>query len=181
MSVRELNLRKVNTDYTCLQTQERGGILSIATSGGFTYAEYAVDPSGARPLGIQLNDIEFMDLTREYDRRSTRRTDFPCGVVGAGQGHIETDWLYLIGTVKAGDSAYVGPSGTITNYSALGGTRIGFFTSVLKSDPHLVTFKGLGLTYSYMDNITKQVVTENDPADMICISTPGYIKIRVNF
>jgi hypothetical protein len=181
MGLRTLHERKVNTDFVCLQTQERGGILSIATSGGLTFAEYALNPSGARPLGIQLNDIENINLTREYDPRRLRKTDFPCGTVGAGLGQYETDWLFLIGTVNPGDKAYVGPSGTITNSTSFGGDVIGFFTSVLNSEPHLVVFRGLGLTFSVMDNVTKRVVIENDPNNMICLPSPGFIGVKINF
>lgn len=181
MSLREINQRKVNTDFVCLQTQERGGILSVATSGGLTFAEYAVEPSGKKPLGLQLNDIEHINLYREYDPRRIRRTDMPCGTVGIGQGQYQTDWLHLIGVVNAGDRAYVGPSGTVTNYSGFGSAEIGFFTSVLKADPHFIVFRGLGFTTSYMDCVTKQVVVENDPANMICLPSPGFINVNINF
>ena len=171
--------RKVNTDFVCLQTQERGGILSISSSG-IWIAEYARNPSGAKPLGIQLNDIEHINLCREYNPQRLRNTDFKCGIVGIGEGQYETDWLYLVGEVMPGDQAYVGPSGTITNFSGFGSQKVGYFTSVLIIDPHLVVFRGLGFSVSFMDTITKQIVTENDPRNMICIPSPGFIGVNIN-
>jgi len=175
---------EVNIDFITPWTQERGGCLSIATASGMYFAEYAFDPTDVVPLGIQLNDIEWMNLSRQYHRTFTGigvMTDVPCGIVGIGtQGEYITDWLYLIGNIMPGDAAYVGPSGTFTNNQSLGGVRIGTFLSSLQADPHTVTLRGLGFSRQYVDPCTKQVVWENNPADKILIATPGFAKIKVD-
>lgn len=185
MSLRPLRqTEQVNIDFISPWTQERGGCLTLATASGCTFAQYAADPSGVFPMGIQLNDIEWMNLARQYHRTFSHpaaMTDVPCGTVGIGvQGDFITDWLHLTGTPMPGDSVYVGPSGTFTDTDSFGGKRIGRFLSVLDPKPHTVVFRGLGFSRQYIDTCTKQLVWENDPADRVEIATPGFIKIRVD-
>lgn len=183
MSLRPLRqTEEVNIDFITPWTQERGGCLSIVASSGMYIAEYSADPSGKFPMGIQLNDIEWMNLSRQYHRTFLGyTTDMPCGIVGIGtQGDWITDWVHLIGSVSQGDAAYAGPSGMFTNSSSFGGVRIGTFIGPLKEDPHTVTFRGMGFSRQYIDSCTKQLVWENNPADKIELATPGYIKIRID-
>ncbi len=185
MSLRPLRqTEQVNVDYMCPWTQERGGCLTLATASGTTFAQYAYNPAGTFAVGIQLNDIEWMNLSRQYHRTFSHpaaTTDVPFGIVGAAsQGDFITDWIFLINQVFPGDAAYVGPSGTFTNSASFGGPRVGTFISSLTHDPHRITFRGLGFSREYIDPISKQTVWENDPRDRIYINTPGYIKIRVD-
>ena len=186
MSLKPLRqTEQVNIDFICPWTQERGGCLSFASASGMTFVEYPHDPSGAIPFGIQLSDIEWMNLSRQYNRtfaHPAATTDVPCGIVGVGvQGDFITDWIHLIGTVMPGDPAYVGPSGTFTNSSAFGGLEIGKFIGVLKPDPHCVTMRGLGFSRQFIDPCDKKLKWENNPADAVHVITPGFIKIRVDF
>jgi hypothetical protein len=185
MSLRPLRqTEQVNIDFITPWTQERGGCLSIVQASGMVFAEYAHDPSGQFPMGIQLNDIEWMNLARQYHRTFSHpaaTTDVPCGTVGiCTQGDFITDWIHLIGSVQNGDTAYAGPSGTFTNSSSFGGKPIGKFIGVLQSDPHTVVFRGLGFSRQFVDPCDKITKWENNPADRIEIATPGYIKIRVD-
>ena len=185
MSLRPLRqTEQVNIDFITPWTQEAGGCLSIVLSSGLFIAEYAADPSGLKSFGIQLNDIEWMNLSRQHHRtfvHPAATTDVPCGIVGIGiQGDFVTDWLLLQGSIMQGDPVYAGPSGTFTNLSIFGGQRIGKFIGVLDPDPHTVTWRGLGFSRRFMDTCDKQIKWENDPADRVEIVTPGYIKIRVD-
>ena len=174
---------QTNICYPCPWTQERGGCATVANISGVYMTQYVFNPSGAFVAGIQLNDIEYMNLGRQYQRTYTPgvMTDLPCGIGGiAVQGDFITDWIHLIGTVMPGDPAYAGPSGTFTNSTAFGGNRIGKFIGVLESDPHVVTMRGLGFDLKKMDPCTKQIVHENNPAHRVLVITPGYIKIRID-
>lgn len=173
---------QVNTDYITPFTQERGGCLTLAFSSGMWIAQYSVDPSGMFPIGIQLNDVEYMNLGRQPHRTFLGyTTDMPCSIVGVGeQGDFITDWLYLTGPIFPGDAAYVGPSGTFTNSASFGSRQIGEFRSALDADPHTVVFRGLGFNRQLVDPCTKQIVYENNIADRQHVVTPGYAKIRVN-
>ena len=158
MSLRPLRqTEQVNIDFITPWTQERGGCLSFVSASGMTFVEYAFDPSGLVPVGIQLNDIEWMNLSRQYHRTYSHpaaTTDVPCGTVGiAVQGDFITDWIHLVGTVFPGDPAYAGPSGTFTNSSAFGSLKIGKFIGVLDSDPHCVTMRGLGFSRQFIDHL----------------------------
>jgi hypothetical protein len=172
---------QVNTDFITPHTQERGGCLSLAMSSGMWIAQYAVNPSGVVPMGIQLNDIEHMNLTLHPHRTFLGyTTDMPCGTVGIGvQGDFITDWLHLVGPIAPGDPAYLGPSGTFTNSSAFGSRQIGEFRSALSVDPHAVTFRGLGFSRQFIDTATKLPIYENNPAHKQYVATPGFAKIRV--
>ena len=185
MSLKPLRqTEQVNIDFITPWTQERGGCLSLASASGMVFVEYAFEPSGVVPLGIQLNDIEWMNLSRQWHRTFTGigvMTDVPCGIAGIGvQGDFITDWLHLVGPIMPGDAAYVGPSGTFTNSTSFGSDRIGTFLSPLTSDPHTVVLRGLGFSREYMDPCSHEIVWENNPADRQEIATPGYAKIRIN-
>lgn len=173
----------INLTYPTFNTSERGGILSLATVSGIQIVEYAREPSGAIPIGIQQNDVEHIDCSRQVHPRALgRQVDFSLSLVGAAtDGQFTTDWISITGTLKPGQQAYVGPSGTITNDSTLGGTRIGTFLSTLTPDPHVVVFAGLGWSRVQIDTNTKKQFTENDPADRILVTTPGFAKIRIRF
>lgn len=173
---------QVNIDYITPWTQERGGCLCFGMVSGISIAQYVFNPSGVHPIGVQLNDIEWMNLGRQYHRTFLGyTTELPCGIVGIGtQGDFITDWIYIIGSVMPGDDAFVGPSGTFTNTASLGGRKIGEFRSALESDPHYVTMRGFGFSRQYTDTCTKSLVWENNPADSVLVPTPGYAKIRID-
>lgn len=183
MSLRpERQTQQVNIDFPCPWTQERGGILSWAQASGMYYAEYAFNPSGVKSIGIQLNDVENVNFTRQPFQQYLRDMDIPCSRVGvATKGDFLTDWIYPVGTIQQGDVAYAGPSGMFTNSSNFGGQAVGKFLGVLQPKPHLVFLRGLGFSRQYIDSRTKTLVWENNPADAIRLPTPGYIKIRIDF
>jgi hypothetical protein len=171
---------QVNVDYICPYTQEAGGILCYGSGSGMYFAEYSFTASGVRPIGIQLNNVEHVNFSRQFNPQYLRTTEVPCGIVGIGtQGDFVTDWIHIIGNVFTGDPAYVGPSGLFTNSNSFGGQRVGKFLSSLTPDPHLVTMRGLGFSREYIDPITKQIVLENNPADRLLVQSDGIIKIRI--
>ena len=171
--------QQVNIDFITPWTQERGGILCYAVASGIEFAEYSYLATG-RPFGIQLNDVEHINLNYQVDPRRLKDSDLPFGTVGIGiQGDFYTDWIHIVGNLQMGDTAYVGMSGTITNDASLGGAIVGKFISPLKINPHRVVMRGLGFSRQYMDTITKQILWENNPADRVWVYSPGFAKIRI--
>jgi hypothetical protein len=171
--------QQVNIDFITPWTQERGGILCYVAASGIEFAEYSYATNGI-PMGIQLNDVENINLVYQVDPRRIKDTDVPFSTVGIGvQGDFYTDWIHVAGQLRNGDTAYVGPSGTITNDANLGGKIIGRFISPLKVQPHRVVMKGLGFSRQYMDPITKEILWENNPADRVWVYTPGFAKVRI--
>lgn len=174
-------IQQVNIDFWCPWTQERGGILSWAQSSGIYHVEYAFNPSGAKVVGIQLNDVENVNFVRQPFQQYLREIDVPFAIVGvAEKGDFVTDWVLPVGTIQQGDFAYAGPSGMITNSSAFGGQVVGKFLGLLQPDEHLVVLRGLGFSRQYIDPMSKQLVWENNPADSKMLVSAGYIKVRID-
>ena len=55
------------------EVAERGGVVSLSTAGsgasldnGNAVVTYAADPSGKVPLGLLINDMVNIDLTRQH-------------------------------------------------------------------------------------------------------------------
>jgi len=182
MSLRPIRqVEGLNIDFPTIYTSERGGILTYANVSGIQIVQYANDPSGAIPAGLQYNDVEYMDLSRHYDPRRLREVEVSLGICGvAAQGDYETDWIHAVGTINRGDTAYVGPSGMLTNAASFGGYKVGHFLSTLSREPHLVTFYGLGFARERMDHITKQIIFDNDPRARIFVLSDGFIKVRIS-
>jgi hypothetical protein len=171
----------VNVDSIGIDTSERGGVLSYTTVSGIQALRYLANPSGSFPIGIQYNDIEFIEHDREPYPKRYRRTDEPLAIVGViTDGEVVTDWIHEVGTIKQGDKAYVGPSGTITNSTAFGRLRIGTFLTPVTSNPRLLTYQGLGSSREKIDPISKQRVFVNNPADRVFVLSPGHAKVRIN-
>lgn len=174
-------VQELNTDFITLNTAERGGILSLGSASGMTIAELSTTASGVVPLGFAYNDVEWVDHSRQpliYSR--FRKVEVPLGIVGiAMEGDFETDWVQITGNVTRGDKAYLGPSGIVTNDSSYGGHQIGWFLSTLKPDRHLVIFKGAGFNREKVDERTKLVVWENNPAHREFVVSDGSIKVRI--
>jgi len=177
----DAQIYNVNIDYIGINTAERGGMLSYSSASGITVLEYLPSPSGFKPAGIQYNDIEFFEHDREPYPELHRRVDEPLAVVGVVMdGDIETNWVHPVGTIMPGQSAYVGPSGTITNSSSFGGVEIGHFIGTLRSEPSLLTYMGLGSSRVAIDPETKTQITINNPDDRIFVISPGFIKVHLN-
>jgi hypothetical protein len=182
MSLRpDRQTEQVDIEYITPWTQERGGCLTWANASGIDFVQYSHDASGVLPVGIQINDVEWVNFSRQPWKQRFRETALPCDIVGIGtQGDYVTDWLYLIGDIQSGDPMYVGPSGTFTNFAGLGNHVIGRFLGPLDPDVHEVTMRGMGFSRQYIDTCTKQLVWENNPDDRVIVTSPGYAKIRVD-
>lgn len=172
-------IESLNTSFVTPWTQERGGVLSYGSVSGVTIVEYAADPSGVVPVGIQHNDVEHINLTYEPHPWNMREVDTVWSTVGIiQQGVVETDWVHIIGSIVSGDAAYVGPSGTVTNSASFGGLQIGHFLSKLTGSPHLVTYRGLGFTRKAQE--FGVITIENDPNDRILVQSDGFARIRID-
>jgi len=171
----------LNNDFVSPDTSERGGLLHHQSVSGVDMARYVADPSGKVPIGFQFHDVEYIDYSRQYDPRRLRETVSPCEIVAIfTEGELETDWIHAVGTPVPGGPAYAGPSGTITDSAAYGGTQIGYFLGPLKRDRHLLVYRGLGFTTSYQECGTHNIVTENNPDDRVFVISDGYIRVRIN-
>lgn len=123
-------------------TATRGGVASVvtATSGvgvsmddGNAVVAYAAAASGAKPVGVLLNDVVDLDLTRQHINWHKDETQVGGKVTLLRQGQVTTNMLVAGTTPAPGSDAYVGASGLIGT-SSTNAVKIGQFLSAKDSD-----------------------------------------------
>jgi hypothetical protein len=121
-------------------TAERGGVVSAVTSGSGVamddanaVAAYAAVASGAKPLGILLNDVVNYDLTRQHINWHRDEVQVGGKVTVLRQGQVTTNRLVSGISPTAGTDAYVGVSGLVGT-SSTNAVKIGQFLSSLSAD-----------------------------------------------
>lgn len=121
-------------------TIERGGIASISTGGSGVAMDdasalvaYATAGSGAKPVGVLLNDVVNLDLTRQHINWHKDEVQGGGKVTLLQVGQVTTD--KVTGSIAAGEPAFVGASGLFTASSPtdvdseLAQHRVGTFLS----------------------------------------------------
>jgi hypothetical protein len=124
-------------------TAERGGVAGIAagsTAGSGVSMDdsnavvaYVAVASGTRPLGILLNDVVNLDLTRQHINWHKDEVQVGGKVTLLRNGQVTTNQLVSGITPTAGTPAYVGASGLIGT-SSTNATQIGTFLSGKDAD-----------------------------------------------
>lgn len=115
---------------------EAGGFASIDTAGSGGYpgqsanvAKYAADPSGAKPLGILLHDVDDYDTNRQHENFA--RAGFVTRIGGKvaldRAGRYTTNMVASGVNPGAGDSAYLAANGKVSNVQASGAPKVGTF------------------------------------------------------
>lgn len=96
----------------------RGGIASMVTQGSGEAMDdsnavvgYVAEASGATPLGMLLNDVASIDPTRQHLNQYKDETLVNSKVTLMKRGVAVTN--NILGTVNAGDRAYLAESGNI--------------------------------------------------------------------
>lgn len=124
-------------------TAERGGVVSAVTSGSGVAMDdansvvaYAAAVSGAKPLGVLLNDVVNYDLTRQHINWHKDEVQVGGKVVLLRQGQVTTNMLVAGTTPAAGVDAYVGVSGLIGT-SSTNSTKIGQFLGSKDADGYV--------------------------------------------
>jgi hypothetical protein len=126
-------------------TAERGGVVSAvtATSGvgvsmddANAVVAYAAVASGAKPVGLLLNDVVDLDLTRQHINWHKDETQVGGKVTVLRQGQVTTNMLVAGTTPSAGADAYVGASGLIGT-SSTNAVKIGQFLSAKDTDGYV--------------------------------------------
>lgn len=120
-------------------TATRGGVVSAVTAGSGVSMDdanavvaYATNPSGAKPIGVLLNDVVNLDLTRQHINWHKDEIQKGGKVTVLRQGQVTTN--LVAGTPTAGADAYVAASGNISTTQAAGAVKIGQFLSAVDAD-----------------------------------------------
>lgn len=119
-------------------TAERGGVVSVVTGGSGVSMDdagavvaYAAVASGAKPVGVLLNDVVNLDLTRQHINWHKDEVQLGGKVTLLRQGQVTTN--RVTGSPAAGADAYVGVSGLVGT-SSTNAVKIGQFLSTTDSD-----------------------------------------------
>ena len=129
-------------------TATRGGIASISTGGSGVAMDdasavvaYSTAGSGAKPVGVLLNDVVNLDLTRQHINWHKDEVQQGGKVTLLQVGQVTTD--SVTGAIAAGEPAFVGASGLFTATaptdvdSELAQARVGTFLSSRDSDGYV--------------------------------------------
>lgn len=110
-----------NISFFSDSTMERGGIATMKTAGSgvamddsSAVVEYAADPSGKAPVGILMNEVVNLDLTRQKQNIHRDEVQVNGKVTLWSKGTVVTDMIYPGETISAGDKAYLVGSGLLT-------------------------------------------------------------------
>ena len=121
-------------------TAARGGVVSVVTAGSGVSMDdssavvaYAATVSGSKPIGILLNDVVNLDLTRQHINWYKDEVQQGGKVTVLRQGQVTTDRIVAAASPSAGDDAYVGVSGLIGT-SSTNSVKIGQFLSAKDAD-----------------------------------------------
>ena len=121
------------------ETAARGVVVSVSTQGSGSAMDsaaalvtVAANPSGANPLGILLNDVVNIDLTRQHLNQHKDEVQQGGKVTILTKGNVVTD--RISGTPTAGGVAYLAASGLISTSQATGAPAIGRFLSTKDAD-----------------------------------------------
>lgn len=122
---------------------ERGGVASVVTGGAGVAMDdasavvgYAASVSGAVPVGILLNDVVNIDLTRQHINWYKDEMQVGGKVTLLRQGQVTTNMLVSGNTPSAGAPAYVGPNGLLSTAST-NAARVGTFLSSKDADGYV--------------------------------------------
>jgi hypothetical protein len=103
------------------EVAERGGVVVLndtpsgaAMDASNNVVTYVADPSGKVPMGILLNDMVNLDLTRQHINWHKDEVQKGGKVTVLRKGYVLTNKISTSGTPVAGNYAYVADSGLIS-------------------------------------------------------------------
>jgi len=119
---------------------ERGGIVVHSTAGSGAamddanaVVEYAADQSGTNPAGLLLCDVVDLDLTRQHINFHKDEVQKGSKVTLLRQGFVVTDMIVSGVSPTAGEPAYYGAEGLLTNVDT-NSTQVGRWLSEKDSE-----------------------------------------------
>jgi hypothetical protein len=125
-------------DYFMTHTASRGGIVVVQNAGSGAAmdqaaqrAEYATAASGTSPIGVLMCEVVNLDLTRQKMNVHKEEVQQGGKVTVWNKCQVTTDYLASGITVTAGQHAYLGAEGRITNVNtgAAASPKVGTFES----------------------------------------------------
>lgn len=135
--------REDNIQFFMNEVANRGGIVCVSTGGSgisldqsAALATVKATSSGSKALGMLLNDMVNVDLTRQ--RLNDHKDEVQIGnkVTIARKGYFVTDQIVSGTSPAAGDGAYLGAEGRITptDTGSIASPKVGQFLSAKDED-----------------------------------------------
>lgn len=129
-------------DHFMNHVAERGGVVVRSTVGSGAAMDqsqqvvhYATNPSGASPVGLLMNDVVNLDLTRQHENWHKEEMQLGSKVNVWRKGTVVTNWIQSGISLSAGDTAYLHREGRLTNLDNIGGApTVGVFDSTKDQD-----------------------------------------------
>jgi len=124
-------------------TATRGGVVCVSTVGSGSAMDqsaavvtYAADPSGKSPVGVLLNDVVNLDLTRQHANFYKDEMQTGSKVTIMDKGWVVTDMIYPGTTPAAGNTAFCAHSGLLspTRHGSGAWPAVGKFLSSKNED-----------------------------------------------
>lgn len=130
------------------EVAERGGVVTLASTStpsgaamdsAANVVTYVANPSGKVAMGILLNDMVNLDLTRQHINWHKDEIQKGGKVTVLRKGYVLTNKISTSGTPAAGDKAYVADSGLISTSARAttldaGAVAIGRFLTAKDAD-----------------------------------------------
>ena len=127
-------------------TAERGGIVVLSTAGSGSAMDdssavvklptvYNADVESGKPIGLLLNDVVDLDLTRQHINYFKDEMQKGCKVLLLRRGTVTTD--QISGTPAGGDPAHFAVGGVLCSVDAayiVTGVQVGQFLSTKDAD-----------------------------------------------
>ena len=118
---------------------DRGGVVVHLTGGSGVsmddanaVVEYSATPSGKVPVGVLMNDVVSLDLTRQHINWHKDEALAGSKVCLLRQGQVTTNMVSGVPTI--GQVAYLGVNGIVTPTALPGSVSVGRFISTLDAD-----------------------------------------------
>jgi len=183
----------MHLNFVAERAGEAGGIMSRVASSGYEVIGYLEDVACAQPLGIQLHNVEHMDLGYQYHPwldRGVRRVSQPGEVVAiCPHGVFDTNFIHPDASPHSGAKAYLAPSGLITNDPSFGGPLIGKFESDLNDmnvaglpirSEYITVYGGGYVRTNYMKKVDRGKYEIQQPqVERVTLFSPGYARVRI--
>jgi hypothetical protein len=122
---------------------ERGGVVVHTSSGegvsmddADAVVAYPATTAGTSPAGLLLNDVVDLDLTRQHINWHKDEVQVGSKVTLLRQGQVTTNMLASGLSVVAGDDAYYGVNGVLTDDNT-DSVKVGRFLSSVDSDGYV--------------------------------------------
>lgn len=123
------------------QVAEKGGVVCFKTDGSgaaldqsTAEVEYAADSSGAVPVGLLLNDMVDVDLTKYTLNPYKEEMQKGSKVTLLREGWVVTNMIPTGVSPTGSQDAYVADSGMVTNVSTGGAPKCGEWLSAKDAD-----------------------------------------------